>query len=95
MKHRSAVGNYFSLAKGKTAKKAPGSEIQARARAVSFDRGRSKRTSAMLMVSARKLALKAQKKTKRSWREQKMRGITLEDAPNGGMAETCLTLRAF
>ena len=37
------------------------SRIQARARAVSFDRGRSKRTSAMLMQSAGKLAFKAQK----------------------------------
>ena len=46
--------------KGKSAKRVPGSEIQARARAVSFDRGRSKRTSAMLMLPAGKLAFKAQ-----------------------------------
>ena len=41
---------------------APRSEIQAQARAVSFGRGGSKRTFAMLMVSAEKAAFKAKKK---------------------------------
>ena len=54
----------FRFQQSRGPKKAPGSKIQARARAVSFDRGRSKRTFAMLMVSAGKLAFKAKKKTK-------------------------------
>ena len=49
------------MRKIKTAKKAPTKKIQVRARAVSFDMGRSKRTFAMLMLSAGKLAFKAQK----------------------------------
>ena len=55
---------FLALQKNKRTKKAPGSEIQARARAVSFDRGRSKRTFSMLMLSAGKLAFKAHKKRK-------------------------------
>ena len=55
---------FLALQKIKRAKKAPGSEIQAWARAVSFDRGRSKRTFAMLMLSAGKLAFKAKKENK-------------------------------
>ena len=49
----------FDREKSRGPKKAAGSEIQAGARAVSFDRGRSKRTFAMLMLSAGKLAFKA------------------------------------
>ena len=55
----------------KRAKKASRSKIQARARAVSFDRGRSKRTFAMLMLSAGKLAFKAQKKKKEELKRAK------------------------
>ena len=54
----------FLFLQVKRATKAPGSKILARARAVSFDRGGSKRTFAMLMVSAGKLAFKAKKKAK-------------------------------
>ena len=79
----------------KGGQKAPTSKIQARARAVSFDRGRSKRTSAMLMLFAGKLAFKAQKKKKEELKRAKTRAMTLETLANGGMAEACLTLRVF
>ena len=52
---------------------APRSEIQAQARAVSFGRGGSKRTFAMLMVSAGKSAFKARKKKKQALKSKKGR----------------------
>ena len=58
--------------KSTKAKKAPGNKIQAQARAVSFDRGHSKRTFAMLMVPAGKLAFKAQKKKKEELKRAKI-----------------------
>ena len=73
------------------AKSAPRSEIQAQARAVSFDRGRSKRTFAMLMLPAGKLAFKAKKKNKEELKRAKMRAMKVEPLANGGLAEACLT----
>ena len=49
----------------------------------------------MLMLSAGKLAFKAQKKKKEELKRAKMRAMTLETLANGGMAEACLTLKAF
>ena len=54
------------------AKSAPRSEIQAQARAVSFDSGRSKRTFAMLMISAGKRTFKAHKIKKEELKRAKI-----------------------
>ena len=56
------------------AKKAGRSEIQAQAMATSFDRGRSKRTFTMLMLSAGKSAFKAKKKEKKTLKRAKKGG---------------------
>ena len=70
---------------------APRSEIQAQARAVSFGRGGSKRTFAMLMVSAGKSAFKARKKKKQALKSKKREARLVEAEANGGMAWGCLT----
>ena len=53
------------------AKKAPRSEIQARARAASIDRGRSKRTFVMLMLPAGQAAFKDNKTKKQALQRAK------------------------
>ena len=61
----------------KGVKKAPRRENQAQARASSLDRGRSKRTFAMLMVSAKEEVFKAIENEKSEKTEPQMRAITL------------------
>ena len=56
------------------AKKAGRSEIQAQARATSFDRGPSKRTFTMLMLSKGKSAFKAKKNEKETRKRAKKGG---------------------
>ena len=75
----------------KGAKKASRRENQAQARASSFDRGRSKRTFAMLMVSAKEAAFKAKANEKSELEGRKKGGQNRKVHRVGGMAEACLT----